>query len=222
MNANKTTKLDGGGLYNYQGVAFVANTTFSGNTASGWGGGVISNSGKTILNHVTLTGNSAAAGGGIYNLTADSTRTIVLASTIIANSPSGYNCAQFAGSQDVQSGDYNLSDDNSFNTFCAGGFQALDLSNANAKLGPLANNGGFTLTHLPLPGSRLIPLNELPARAGEVDPPDGAAVVVYCHHGVRSLSGAAALERLGFRDPSSSTMGGGGSRARARMAVHIA
>ena len=156
VNGNKTTKLDGGGLYNYQGVAFVANTTFSGNTASGWGGGVISNSGKTILNHVTLTGNSAAAGGGIYNLTADSTRTIVLASTIIANSPSGYNCAQFAGSQDVQSGDYNLSDDNSFNTFCAGGFQALDLSNANAKLGPLANNGGFTLTHLPLPGSAAI------------------------------------------------------------------
>src|SRR5438067_2140065 len=156
VNGNKTTKLDGGGLYNYQGVAFVGNTTFSGNTASGWGGGVISNSGKTILNHVTLTGNSAAAGGGIYNLTADSTRTIVLASTIIANSPSGYNCAQFAGSQDVQSGDYNLSDDNSFNTFCAGGFQALDLSNANAKLGPLANNGGFTLTHLPLPGSAAI------------------------------------------------------------------
>src|SRR5437764_10531553 len=54
-----------------------------------------------------------------------------------------------------------------------------------------------------LPGSRLIPLNELPARAGEVDPPDGAAVVVYCHHGVRSLSGAALLERLGFRDVAS-------------------
>ena len=54
-----------------------------------------------------------------------------------------------------------------------------------------------------LPGSRLIPLNELPARAGEVDPPEGAAVVVYCHHGVRSLSGAALLERLGFRDVAS-------------------
>jgi adenylyltransferase/sulfurtransferase len=49
-----------------------------------------------------------------------------------------------------------------------------------------------------LPGSRLIPLNQLAARASEVQPPEGCAVVVYCHHGVRSLSGAAVLERLGL------------------------
>jgi rhodanese-related sulfurtransferase len=48
-----------------------------------------------------------------------------------------------------------------------------------------------------LPGSQLVPLGELPARAGEVNPPDGALVVVYCHHGVRSLSGAAYLFRTG-------------------------
>ncbi len=51
-----------------------------------------------------------------------------------------------------------------------------------------------------LPGSTLVPLGELPHRAAEVRPPPGALVVVYCHHGVRSLSGAALLERLGFRD----------------------
>jgi len=43
-----------------------------------------------------------------------------------------------------------------------------------------------------LPGSVLIPLDQLAARAGEVRPPEGAAVVVYCRHGVRSLSGAGA------------------------------
>ncbi len=48
-----------------------------------------------------------------------------------------------------------------------------------------------------LAGSHLIPLGELMYRAGEVEPPEGAAVVVYCHHGVRSLSGAAILQRLG-------------------------
>lgn len=48
-----------------------------------------------------------------------------------------------------------------------------------------------------LPGSVLIPLPELPGRVGEVKPPTGALVVVYCHHGVRSLSGAAVLERAG-------------------------
>jgi rhodanese-related sulfurtransferase len=51
-----------------------------------------------------------------------------------------------------------------------------------------------------LPGSVLVPLDQLAARAGEVRPPEGAAVVVYCHHGVRSLAGAALLERLGFKD----------------------
>jgi len=48
-----------------------------------------------------------------------------------------------------------------------------------------------------LPGSVLIPLGELMARVEEVQP-EGATVVVYCHHGVRSLSGAAILRRAGI------------------------
>jgi rhodanese-related sulfurtransferase len=51
-----------------------------------------------------------------------------------------------------------------------------------------------------LPGSYLVPLHELAARAGEIEPQPGAPVVVYCHHGIRSLSAVALLERLGFRD----------------------
>ncbi len=48
-----------------------------------------------------------------------------------------------------------------------------------------------------LPGSVLLPLQELQSRLDEVAPPDGALVVVYCHHGVRSLSGAALIEHGG-------------------------
>src|SRR4051794_9973933 len=48
-----------------------------------------------------------------------------------------------------------------------------------------------------LPNSVLIPLSELPARVAEVEPPEGALVVVYCHHGIRSLSGARILEHFG-------------------------
>jgi adenylyltransferase/sulfurtransferase len=43
-----------------------------------------------------------------------------------------------------------------------------------------------------------IPLNELPARAGEIPREPGVLLVVYCHHGVRSLSAAGFLERLGY------------------------
>ncbi len=49
-----------------------------------------------------------------------------------------------------------------------------------------------------LPHSILIPLPELPMRVSEVQPPEGALVVVYCHHGVRSMSGAAILSDAGF------------------------
>src|SRR5688572_28115021 len=50
-----------------------------------------------------------------------------------------------------------------------------------------------------LPNSTLLPLNELPQRCREITR-DGATLVVYCHHGIRSLSAAHYLERLGFAD----------------------
>ena len=58
-----------------------------------------------------------------------------------------------------------------------------------------------------LPDSTLIPLGELPQRIDEVEPPAGAPVVVYCHHGIRSLSGAAILEAKGF--PEAYSLAGG-------------
>lgn len=53
-----------------------------------------------------------------------------------------------------------------------------------------------------LPNSILIPLGELPQRTQEV-PENRGLVVVYCHHGVRSLSGAAILEAAGFEQVAS-------------------
>jgi rhodanese-related sulfurtransferase len=47
-------------------------------------------------------------------------------------------------------------------------------------------------------GSRLIPLAQLPARLGELDPE--RPTVVICHHGVRSLRAASYLEHCGFGD----------------------
>ncbi|MBM3368306.1 MAG: sulfurtransferase [Betaproteobacteria bacterium] len=44
--------------------------------------------------------------------------------------------------------------------------------------------------------SKLVPMRELPARTGELDPK--ADTVVICHHGRRSLHAAMFLERQGF------------------------
>ncbi len=51
--------------------------------------------------------------------------------------------------------------------------------------------------------SQLIPLGELPARLGEL--PEGE-LVVYCHHGMRSLQAAAILTAAGH--PAVSLKGG--------------
>jgi adenylyltransferase/sulfurtransferase len=48
-----------------------------------------------------------------------------------------------------------------------------------------------------LPDSLLIPMAELQLRYGEIQAPPGALVVVYCHHGIRSLAAAARLHQLG-------------------------
>lgn len=45
-------------------------------------------------------------------------------------------------------------------------------------------------------GARHVPMNELPARLGELDP--DAEVVAICHHGTRSLHVAYFLARQGF------------------------
>lgn len=54
-----------------------------------------------------------------------------------------------------------------------------------------------------LPGSRLMPLNDLPLRWRELEAWKDAEVVVYCHHGIRSLQGAGFLRQQGFGQVSS-------------------
>ena len=51
-----------------------------------------------------------------------------------------------------------------------------------------------------LPNSKLIPLREIPGRLQEIEGWKTRTIVVYCHHGVRSLHAAAFLRESGFRD----------------------
>jgi adenylyltransferase/sulfurtransferase len=47
-------------------------------------------------------------------------------------------------------------------------------------------------------GSVLIPLNDLPARLGELKLEPGQTLVTYCHAGMRSMRAAQFLEQSGF------------------------
>jgi rhodanese-related sulfurtransferase len=49
-----------------------------------------------------------------------------------------------------------------------------------------------------LPNSTLIPLGEIASRLDELEDWRDEEIVVYCHHGVRSLNGIAQLKHFGF------------------------
>jgi rhodanese-related sulfurtransferase len=49
-----------------------------------------------------------------------------------------------------------------------------------------------------LPNSTLIPLGEIPQRVAEIQSWKDEEIVVYCHHGMRSLHAIGQLRSLGF------------------------
>ncbi len=69
-----------------------------------------------------------------------------------------------------------------------------DASRARPVLLDVREPWEFQTCHLP--ESLLVPMREVPARLGELDP--AAETVVICHHGGRSMQVAAFLERQGF------------------------
>ncbi|HOU12291.1 MAG TPA: choice-of-anchor Q domain-containing protein [Anaerolineae bacterium] len=125
----------GGGIWN-NGTLTVLHSTLSGNGAS-YGGGIFSSDTVTVL-HSTLSGNGAAEeGGGLWN-----SGTLNFANTLIANSNGG-DCYQ-GGT--LGSNTHNLVEDGTCSPALSG----------DPLLGPLADNGGDTLTHALLVGSQAI------------------------------------------------------------------
>ena len=129
--------MSGGGVFN-EAHAAVVNSTFSGNRASSSGGGIANEwreAALTVLNS-TFSNNNASFGGGFSNAGA-----LTLKNTIVANNPTGGNCA---GSAAVGAGNLSYPD-----VTCPG-------INRNPRLGPLQDNGGPTETMALGPGSAAI------------------------------------------------------------------
>ena len=148
--AGNQASNNGGGL---RGVLFiVSNSTFSGNQAGGYGGGIYEGgiySWGGVISHSTFDGNSASQGGALY--TTSEKKVVVVSDSILANSPSGGECATaYAGP--LMDGGHNLDSGST----C--GFDPVlgSLSNTDPLLGPLQDNGGPTLTYALLPGSPAI------------------------------------------------------------------
>jgi CSLREA domain-containing protein len=132
----------GGGAYVVAGTATaIMNSTISGNLADGTAGGLYI-SGTATIRNATFVDNDSPAGSAIFNPGG----TITVTSSIIAGS-----AAAHCGGAAVTSGGNNL-DSNGSCSFAAGG----DQNNVDPQLGPLADNGGPTMTHLPATGSPVL------------------------------------------------------------------
>ena len=173
---NRGTNL-GGGIYNY-GELILTNSTVSDNEAGSNAGGIVNDGrggGTTTIRNSTVSGNKAVqnTAGGIMNFSG----TIVIEnSTITNNSASdGRGGVVSGGSTEVRS---SILSDNTVdvsyagntNPYSSGGHNLVGSGNAvgafNATgdqkdvsdpgLGPLADNGGPTETHLPREASPAI------------------------------------------------------------------
>ncbi len=132
----------GGGIYSLDSLT-LTNVTLSGNqSTTNGGGGIYQGNHIGSLNFVTVVGNSGTFGAGVYN--DGSLGSLFLQNTLLSNNAGG-NCDGV-----INSSGHNLSSDNN----CGSAFtQSGDKNNTPALLGSLADNGGRTLTYMPLPPS---------------------------------------------------------------------
>ena len=147
---------EGGGIYN-SGPLTVISCTLSGNNAD-YRGGAIRHAGSVLtIRHCTFAANS---GGGVFSSSGAPT----LFNTILANS---YNDLSGA----FASAGYNLISQTNGATGITNGVNH-DLAGStaaplDAKLGLLADNGGFTKTHALLPGSPAIDAGDSNGATGD-------------------------------------------------------
>lgn len=131
-------------------VAFE--TTFVDSLVGGTGGGIeqseSGNSASTTLRNVTISENHADVDGGGVN---NASGSFALENSVIAGNTADTSGPDCAGS--ISSSGFLWLGSDSGCTFTAGSSDVVGMA---ADLGPLADNGGVSLTHMPVAGSGLI------------------------------------------------------------------
>ena len=166
----------GGGIF-VNTTMTVSNSTLSGNSATYFGGGINNDQGAVTVNNSTLSGNSASYGGGIHNYQGT---LIVNNTTLSGNTATTYGAGVYNNGQSFTIGNSLLVGNEIYNA-TVGAFSSLghNLFGENGvsglegyavptskdfilpgpvstAIGPLADNGGPTKTHLPVTGSLAI------------------------------------------------------------------
>jgi CSLREA domain-containing protein len=172
---NNTAARDGGGVL-ARGSATFNNSTLSQNYAKGDGGGIWAMGNQTIAHSTVYQNRADQAGGGVFV----AANTATIRNSIIASNtgPLGRDLSGLLGAMlDVR---YSLIGSNQGSGLTPSPTNAPD-ANGNfiggtttmfsPSLEPLASNGGPTMTHAPMPGSRVINAGDPAAVPGAVGVP---------------------------------------------------
>jgi hypothetical protein len=161
-NYTQGASADAGGILVFGGNAWIEQSTISGNYTAGSGsdgGGILFMYANAGFIQSTITDNQArhstARGGGIYQFDSTANLDVTLDGSIVS-----HNTAGVASTKDIRK-DPNAGSVLTINYSLIGtGFPAYtgahNVVTDTPGLGPLANNGGPTLTHALLPGSLAI------------------------------------------------------------------
>lgn len=175
-----------GGAIRMTGTVAIANSTFTGNRGTGGAGTFLLGTGAVTLTlkNVTVAGNSSGGSTGTGGIeTPGGTTTVNLTNTIVAGNTGASSNPDVKGA--FTSGGHNLIGVVDGGT----GFIGTDLTGTaaaplDAKLGPLANNGGPTQTMAPLFGSPAITAGDpavcAAAPVGGVDQRSTARPATFC------------------------------------------
>ncbi|HET7843179.1 MAG TPA: CSLREA domain-containing protein [Xanthomonadales bacterium] len=196
----------GGGVFVSGGFPEIETSTLSANAARVGGGGVLASGAAALaVRNATLVGNRADAQGGSGGtgggLRHEGTASVTVANSVLAGNLKGTgstasDCALLAGSALVAQDDLVQAPEN-----CTLG-GSNNVTGVAAGLGPLADNGGATLTYAPLPGSPVIDTGAASCggsdQRGAKRPSDGDANgTATCDRGAVE-SGDALVFRNGF------------------------
>jgi len=158
--SGNTSDSDGGGLATYYGAVTLTGSTVSGNTSASTGGGIYTHTSMVLIANSTVTGNTAGGVGGGLATYSDAEnpyfeKQITIRNSIVAGNTDNGTAPDINAPEDPNdlTVNFNLIGDTTGSGITAGSGNIL---NQPALLGPLADNGGPTLTHALLADSLAI------------------------------------------------------------------